>query len=143
MRPQTLLHTIGLVTITMLSLVATAAEPSLKEIMQDLRDNLVEITDGLLVDDFDRVAQGAINVAQHAHISAAQVKQIAAALGPETPTFKQFDEQVHASSLAIASAASDKDRDAVIVNYRRMVDGCLTCHAAFKERVATALTKSP
>ncbi len=143
MRPQKLLHTIGLVTFAMSSLAATAAEPSLKEIMQDLRDNLVEITDGLLVDDFDRVAQGATNVAQHPHISAAQGKQIAAALGPEMPAFKQFDEQVHASSLAIASAASDQDRNAVIVNYHRMVDGCLTCHAAFKARVATALTKSP
>lgn len=137
------LHTISLVTFAMSAIVATAAEPSLKEIMQDLRDNLVEITDGLLVDDFDRVAQGAIGVAQHAPISASQAQQIAEALGREMPMFKQFDEQVHASSLAIASAANDQDRDAVIANYRRMVDGCLACHAAFKEPVAAVLSTAP
>ncbi|MBT8077643.1 MAG: hypothetical protein KJO31_03660 [Gammaproteobacteria bacterium] len=137
------LHSISLLIFAMSTIVATAAEPSLKEIMQDLRDNLVEITDGLLVDDFERVARGAAGVAQHAPISAPQAKQIAAALGPEMPAFKQFDEQVHALSLAIASAASDQDRDAVIVNYRRMVDGCVACHAAFKERVAAVLSKSP
>lgn len=143
MRLRKWLHTISLVTFAMSAIVATAAEPSLKEIMQDLRDNLVEITDGLLVDDLDRIAQGATGVAQHAPISAPQAKQIAEALGPEMPAFKQFDEQVHALSLAIASAASDRDRDAVIVNYRRMVDGCLACHAAFKVRVAAVLTKAP
>lgn len=126
----------------MSTIVATAAEPGLKEIMQDLRDNLVEITDGLLADNFDRVAQGATGVAQHAPISAPQAKQIAAALGPEMPAFRQFDEQVHALSLAIASAASDQDRDAVTVNYRRMVDGCLACHSAFKEQVAAVLSNA-
>lgn len=137
------LHIISLLIFAMSAIVATADEPSLKEIMQDLRDNLVEITDGLLVDDFDRVAQGATGVAQHEPIAAPQAKQIAGALGPEMPAFKQFDEQVHGLSLAIASAASDQDRDAVIVSYRRMVDGCLACHAAFKERVAAVLTKAP
>jgi hypothetical protein len=42
--------------ISIIALSATAAEPNLKEIMQGLRDDVVEITDGLLTDDFTKVA---------------------------------------------------------------------------------------
>jgi hypothetical protein len=49
--------------------------------MQGLRDNLVEITDGLLADDFDRIANGSMGIAQHASIPASQVTQIADVLG--------------------------------------------------------------
>jgi hypothetical protein len=43
--------------ISIIALSATAAEPNLKEIMQGLRDDVVEITDGLLTDDFTKVAR--------------------------------------------------------------------------------------
>lgn len=49
--------------------------------MQGLRDDLLMITDGLLTDDFDRVAQGADGIAHHAQISAPQAQQIAAVPG--------------------------------------------------------------
>ena len=111
--------------------------------MQDVRDSVVEITDGLLTDDFDRVVQGAIGIAQHAPISATQAKLISTELGPEMGRFKQFDEQVHALSVAIAAAAEKQDRDAVIVDYQTMMNGCLACHAAFKERVAQTLIQTP
>ncbi|HNP62960.1 MAG TPA: hypothetical protein PKH39_03440 [Woeseiaceae bacterium] len=119
------------------------AEPGLKEIMQDLRDSLVEITDGLMLDDFDRIALGATGIAQHAPIPAFQATRIAEALGPEMPAFKQFDELVHTASIRIASAAREEDRDSVIVDYRRMVDGCLACHTAFKSRVSEVLAQAP
>ena len=133
----------GILVLAMSAIVASAAEPDLKEIMQDLRNNLVEITDGLLVDDFDRVTNGATGIAQHAPIPAPQAEQIATALGPEMPTFKHFDEQVHSLSIAIAAAAESRDREVVLANYRRMVDGCLACHAVFKDRVAEVLSLAP
>ena len=122
---------------------APAAEPSLKEIMQDLRNNLVAITDGLLLDDLERVAQGATGIAQHAPIAEAQVKRIADALGPEMPAFKQFDNEVHTLSVAIASAAGKNERASIISEYQRMVSACLACHTAFKARVAETLGQDP
>lgn len=138
-----LLHTTSILILALSATLATAAEPSLKEIMQDLRDNLVEITDGLLVDDFDRVVQGATGIAQHAPIAGPQAKRIAETLGPEMAAFKQFDEQVHALSVVIAASGKEKDREALIMDYQRMVNGCLACHAAFKERVTQVLTPAP
>lgn len=136
------LHTTGILVLAMSAFVATAAEPNLKEIMQGLRDDLVAITDGLLVDDFDRVAQGATGIAQHAPISTPEAKRIAATLGPEMPAFKQFDKTVHDLSVAIASAAREEDREAIVTDYQRMVNGCLACHAAFKDRLADALSQT-
>lgn len=138
-----LLRRAGLVCISLAATAATPAEPTLKEIMQGLRDDLVEITDGLLTDDFDRVAQGATGIANHAPISAPQVELIAVELGPEMAAFRQFDELVHELSLAISSAASERDRDRTIAGYRQMVDGCLACHAAYRDRVAAVLAGSP
>lgn len=133
-------YTFSFVVIFATALVAAAATPDLKEIMQGLRVESVEIADGLLTDDFDRVAIGAGNIANHARIPQEQVQLVAAELGAEMATFKQFDNLVHESSVSIAAAAKEKDRDRAIADYHRMLDGCFACHAAYRERVANVLS---
>ena len=66
-----------------LSAMATAAEPNLKGIMQGLRDDVVAIADGLLIDDLKSVANGATRIANHARIPAEQVQLVAAELGSD------------------------------------------------------------
>ena len=120
--------------------IAPADEATtLKEIMQGLRDNLVDISDGLLTDDFEQVARGAIAIAEHPRIPAAQVQRVAAELGPEMAAFKQLDTHVHNLSLEISAAARAFDRGAAIAGLQRMIDGCFACHDAYKERVAAVL----
>ena len=126
--------------ISTITLSATAAEPNLKEIMQGLRDDVVEISDGLLTDDFTRVAQGAARIANHPRIPPHQVQLVAEELGTEMPAFKQFDTSVHDLSLSIAAAAEAKDRATAIADYQRMLSGCFVCHAAYKDRVGTVLS---
>ena len=131
----------------MLALAPTVAmtddAPSLKEIMQGLRNNLVEISDGLLTDDFELVAQGAASISEHPKIPAAQVQLVAAELGPEMAAFKQLDNFVHDQSLEIGAAAKALDRDAAISSYQRMIEGCFDCHRTYKERVAAVLRPEP
>ena len=122
-----------------LTATASATEPSLQEIMQALRGDLIEITDGLLTEDFDRIERGANGISQHPQIAPAQVKRVAAELGAEMPQFKQFDVQVHNLSLSIVAAAKVKDRDAVEADFKPLLSGCLGCHKAFKDRVSKAL----
>ena len=115
---------------------------TLKEIMQGLRDSLVEIADGLLTDDFVLIARGANAIAEHPHIPADQVQLVAAELGEEMPAFKRFDHRVHHLSLEIKAAAKALDREATVTAYQRMVDGCLACHDAYKDRVAAVLNET-
>jgi hypothetical protein len=124
------------------AIALTGEATSLKEIMQGLRNNVVDISDGLLTDDFEQVARGAMAIAEHPRIPAAQVQLVAQELGPEMPAFKQIDTVVHNLSLEINAAAEAHDRGAAITAYQRMLDGCFACHAAYKERVAAVLNET-
>ncbi len=123
------------------SVSMTGEANNLKEIMQGLRNDLVAITDGLLVDDFEKIAQGADAIAGHPQIPPGQVKLVAAELGSEMATFKQLDTLVHDLSLEISAAAGAHDRDGVVSAYQRMLEGCLACHSTYKDRVAAVLAR--
>ena len=112
---------------------------TLQAIMQGLRDNLVEIADGLLVDDLELVERGATGIATHPRIPPEQVQLVARELGEEMPTFKQFDMRVHDLALEIGAAAKAGDKTAAISKFQGMIDGCLGCHIAYKDRVANVL----
>ncbi len=118
---------------------AVTGETTLKEIMQELRRNFLEVSDGFLLDDFDRVAEGALAIAEHPRIPPEQVELVANELGPEMPVFKNFDVQVHELSLEMYKAAMDGDRAAAVAAYQGMVAACFDCHATYRERVAAAL----
>jgi hypothetical protein len=143
MNRQELIRAVGLICIFLPAIATTDDAISLKEIMQGLRNNLIEISDGLLTDDFMRIEQGATSIAQHPQIAPAQVKLVASALGSEMPAFKQLDNLVHDLSLEVSAAAKILDRDAAISGYQRMIEGCLDCHRIYKERVMAALSSEP
>jgi hypothetical protein len=86
------------------ALALTDESTTLQTIMQGLRDNLVEITDGLLTDDLELVERGATGIATHPRIPPEQVQLIARELGEEMPAFKQFDMRVHDLAVEIGAA---------------------------------------
>lgn len=130
--------------VIMVSLSGTVqAEPGndtdLKQIMQGLRNDTVLILDALLIDDFDTVIDASARITDHPKIPASQISLVAAELGTEMVAFKQIDGLVHDLSLAINSAAREKDRSRAIADYQQMLNGCMACHAAFRSRVARVL----
>ena len=132
-----------LVPLTALAVAAEPAqEPTLKEIMQGLRDDVFTIADGMFTDDMDRVARGASGIAHHPSIPGEQVQRVAAELGPEMPAFKQLDMRVHDLSLSIISAAEAQDRERISTDFQQLINGCLACHTSYKERVANVLKES-
>jgi len=127
-------------TIVFAPTVATSDETTtLRAIMQGLHDNLTDITNGLLTDDFGLIARGANGIAEHPHIPAEQVKLVAEELGEEMAVFKQLDSWVHDLALEVKAAAEKSDRVALFSNYQTMVEGCVGCHNAYKDRVAAVL----
>jgi len=138
--PKNSLYQAIIVAVLFMSSTALADDDvTLKTIMQGLRDNLVEITDGFLTNDFAMVAKGAAAIAAHPQIPADQVKLVAAELGQEMPAFKQMDTLVHDLSLEIEAAAKVSDWGSAISAYQQMFDGCLACHEQYQERVVAAL----
>lgn len=133
----------GLAMVFAPTIAATDEAQTLKQIMQGLRDSLVQITDGLLTDDFAMITAGAAAIASHPRIPAAQVQLVAAELGPEMASFKQFDTLVHDLSLEINAAAEAQDSEAAIASYQPMIEGCFACHRSYKKRVAAILNETP
>ena len=136
-----------LILITALAVVvlpgtAVTSDSTLKTIMQDMRLNFLDISDGFLLDDFDKIAEGALAIAEHPRIPPEQVQRVADELGAEMPVFKNFDVQVHELSLEIYKAAKDRDRAAAVTAYQGMVAACFACHAAYRERVAAVLSEN-
>ena len=121
------------------ALALTDESTTLQTIMQGLRDNLVEITDGLLNDDLELVERGATGIATHPRIPPEQVQLVARELGEEMPAFKQFDMRVHDLAVEIGAAAKAGDKTAAIGKFQEMIDGCLGCHITYKDRVAGVL----
>ena len=140
MRGKMLIRTLALL-IAFMPMTATADDAiTLKVIMQGLRDNMINVSDGLLTDDFELVRTGATAIAAHPQIPAAQVQLVAAELGSEMPVFKQIDTLVHDLALEIETAAKSHDHDAAASAYQKMIEGCFACHRSYKERVTTALS---
>lgn len=143
MNKKRLLLTASLVLLFSPTVAMAGDAPSLKEIMQGLRNSLIEISDGLLTDDFTLVSKGAASIAEHPKIAPAEIQLVAAALGPEMAAFKQLDTVVHDLSLEISDAARALDGDAANSGFLRMIEGCLDCHRSYQERVAAALNPEP
>jgi len=142
MMVKKLLGLAGLICILVPTLALTDDATTLKEIMQGLRNNLVEISDGLLVDDFEQISRGAIAIAEHPRIPPAQVQLVAGELGEEMPAFKRIDTLVHDLALEIDVAAKARNRNAAISGYAQLIEGCFACHATYKDRVAAVLAET-
>jgi cytochrome c556 len=127
--------------ILLLPVTASTDETTLKAIMQELRQNFLDVSDGFLLDDFDKIAEGALAIAEHPRIPADQVQRVAEELGPEMAVFRNFDVQVHELSLELYNAAKEQDRDASVSAYQSMVAACFACHSAYRERVAAILAE--
>jgi cytochrome c556 len=121
------------------TLAVTNESVTLQAIMQGLGDNLAEIADGLMADDFELVEYGATSIANHPRIPPEQVQIVARELGDEMAAFKQFDKQVHDLAVEIAAAAQAGDSAAAMGKFQAMIDGCFNCHVAYKDRVAEVL----
>ncbi len=130
-------------TVAVVSLPAAALsgdDETLRGIMQALRQNFLDVSDGFLLDDFDKVADSSLAIAEHPRIPEEQAQRVADELGPEMPVFRNFDVQVHELSLELYKAAQEGDRVAALAAYQRMFAACIGCHAAYRERVAAVLS---
>ena len=137
-------HARSLIALVILILSATAysdvsGDINLKSIMQDLQSDSALIVEGLMVGNFEIIDDAATRIADHPRIPPPQVALVAAELGSEMPNFKQLDTLVHDLALSISAAAREADTASITDNYKKMLEGCLACHASYRQRVARVL----
>lgn len=130
-----------LLTLVFLAGSVGAAEDNLKNIMQGLGNNFVQIIESLLTGDRDQLIIAAEKIAQHPEIPEYQRILIAAELENEMPQFARFDQMVHSLSLELQKKGLTSTEQELRSNTQEMLSACLACHTAYKSRVSSVLER--
>jgi len=112
---------------------------SLKEVMQGLLEDSIEINRGIFLEDYSLIEQAADRVANHPTPPMATKKKLMMGLGLDMRKFKSFDDVVHDLAVEIGQSAEKEDMKSVVKKYHDLMDGCLSCHDGFKVRVSRIL----
>jgi cytochrome c556 len=124
----------ALLALALISSNAGAGEPTFQSVMQELGRDLHRISDAILQEDYPAIAAAAEAIAEHPHPSAAERRRVGAQLGPDMPRFQQAGEAVHQTAHELHEAAQRRDMEAVLRRYQPLMEGCVACHAQFRER---------
>ena len=127
------------ITLISLAVPVGAAEGNLKNIMQGLEDNFVQIVEALLAGDRENLVQAAGKIAQHTEIPDFQRVLIAEELGEEIAQFAQFDRVVHSLSLGLEEKGLVITDLELLRNTQEILTACFSCHAAYKDRISPIL----
>lgn len=106
-------------------------------IMQKLGSDMLSITHALMTDDDVRVAASAAAIADHVPIASSELERIQNVLGDEMAEFERLDEEVHMASMRLHEAAEDGRTEEVLRLLNEVQQGCISCHAQFRERLRT------
>jgi cytochrome c556 len=112
----------------------TTAEPmELRRIMQEIGENMQAVTDAIAREEWGRVAEHALRIAEHPQPPMAERVRILAFAGSDAGRFKGFDEQTHQAAKAVEQAAKSGDGQAVIASFATLQNSCLSCHQNFRK----------
>jgi cytochrome c556 len=136
MRPRIFLATAAIV----VPVVTAIAQPAdhdgvtLRGIMAELGGEYLRITDAILRDDYDQVAESASAIAHHP-MPETLVSAIKKTLGTEFVHFDEIDEASHAAALALHDAASRHDSEAITRQATSLLSKCVECHSGFRTKL--------
>jgi len=118
---------------------SSAADGTLKQVMQQLGENYGSLDRATLLEDFGTAEKAAHAIAFHDKPSMGQRLKIMASLRMEMSDFKKADEKVHDLAIEIEQAAKAKDMPLLIKRQSQMLSACMACHTAYRSRVIDIL----
>ncbi|MCF6218944.1 MAG: cytochrome c [Gammaproteobacteria bacterium] len=124
--------------ITLLFSSPTIAEQSeplvLQKIMFDMGQEMQNITAGISSEDWPRVEEAALKIADHPKPPVSERMRIMSLLGTEMAAFKEGDMATHQSARKLAEIAKQKNGQAVISAFSVLQNNCLSCHETYREK---------
>lgn len=113
---------------------ADKTEPlALRKIMQDMGENMQDITGSISREDWAMVAKIAPLIAEHPQPPLFEKMRILSFIGSDAGKFKNFDAQTHEEALVLEQAATRSDGHAVIASFATLQNSCLACHQRFRK----------
>lgn len=112
---------------------ATAEPMELRRIMQEIGKDMQAVTDAIAREEWVRVAEHALRIAEHPQPPMGERVRILAFAGSDAGRFKGFDEQTHQAAKAVEQEANSGDGQAVIASFATLQNSCLACHQNFRK----------
>lgn len=110
-------------------------------IMQDLMEDMNKINRGIWYEDYSRIDSAAHRIAYHPKAHKEQRLAIADTLGKQMGTFAKYDKVVHNHADSMSKAAKQKNMQAILRHYSIVQEGCMQCHAEFRDKLSNVLSK--
>jgi len=107
-------------------------------IMRLIMMHVHTIDEGIYLQNFRLVEEGAADINDHPPLSENSRALVQKTLGDEMPAFGEFDQIVHSRADSIRIAAERHDMEGILKHYRIMQQGCVNCHAAFQNEIREA-----
>lgn len=97
------------------------------------------VSRGMWIEEYGTIAAGAQAIADHPKVPPEELTAISGALGPDMARFKALDTRVHDLSVELVEAARAGDMATVLARDAAIRQGCVECHAAFRERLRSEI----
>lgn len=108
---------------------------SLKSIMQLLMMDMHTVSMGIYLENYEIIYSGGKNINSHPGIIKEEQKELADILGEQMKSFHGMDMVVHYHADSLAMAAKEKDMQKILHHYQIVQNGCVNCHAAFRDKI--------
>jgi len=116
-------------------------ESGYSEIMLNLVGNMQNIVFGIMIEDYNQVANIAEDIAYHPGPELEKRNALLDKLGLEAITFKLHEDRVRQNALKLMRAAIKGDREETLQEYSNLAKSCTECHIAYREKVRSLIKK--
>jgi len=114
---------------------AQALDQDIKDLMQELLRGMAAIQEGILMDDYTKIATNAEAIVYHRGPNADARLAISNELGIEVPTFQILNDSVRRKARTLKQAAEDNDQKDVLNAYNELTKACTRCHNNYRKRL--------
>jgi cytochrome c556 len=126
---------LALVAVSWIAGAAAQEGPTFKEIMQGLAEDMNHLNAAIFAEDFEAIERYASAIAHHPRPSPAERARLMEAVGPRVELFQSIDHSVHGGGEEMADAARVGDMDGVLRYHAKVMQGCVSCHSAFRDEL--------
>ncbi|WP_103665253.1 cytochrome c [Gracilimonas amylolytica] len=110
----------------------------LQTIMRLIYADMQIINEGIYTENFKLIEQGAAAINEHPPLSDETRALVKKTLGERMPAFGQYDKLVHDTADSLKVAAAERNMESVLDKYQIIQQGCVSCHASFRNEIIRA-----
>jgi hypothetical protein len=116
--------------------------PDLPTIMRLIYADIQIINEGIYTENYALIEQGAAAINEHPPLSDETKSLVKKTLGERMQAFGQYDKLVHDTADSLKVAATERNMESVLEKYQIIQQGCVSCHASFRNEIIRARTSA-